>query len=164
MLAAFQTLLFRYTGQSDILVDTGVGGRDRAQLSALIGFFLNSVILRTDLSGDPTFSELLSRVKRVCLGALEHHEIPFDRVVSALGGERTSSGSLTPVSFNLQEMPAKQRDMGGGVRLSPWGSKLKDEFDLTMYVFLSHWCVRSLDIQPRTVRTQHDPTHGLGTS
>src|SRR4029434_3340621 len=70
LLAAFQTLLFCDTGEEDILVDTVVAGRNREELSKLVGFFVNSVILRTDLSGTPTFRELLARVKRVCLGAL----------------------------------------------------------------------------------------------
>jgi non-ribosomal peptide synthetase component F len=136
LLAAFKVLLHRYSGEQDILVDTGVAGRNRSELSGLLGFFMNSVILRTDLSGDPTFRELLGRVKRVCLEALEHQEVPFDRVVSELRAEQEEIGeTLTPVSFTLHETVAKERRLGGGVRLSPIGVQINDEFDLTMFLW-----------------------------
>ena len=136
LLAAFQTLLYRYTGEDDILVDTVMAGRSREELTRLVGFFVNSVILRTDLSGNPTFTELLGRVKRVCLGALEHQDVPFDRVVSALRMERKAfGGTLTPVSFMLHEALTKPREMAGGVRLLPAALQMNDEFDLTMFLW-----------------------------
>jgi non-ribosomal peptide synthetase component F len=71
-LAAFQTLLHRLTGENDIVVGTPVAGRDRSEIEGLIGLFLNSLALRTDFSGDPTFLELLRRVQEVALGAYDH--------------------------------------------------------------------------------------------
>lgn len=135
LLAAFQTLLCRYTEERDILVDTGVAGRNRSELSAVLGFFMNSVILRTDLSGEPTFRDLVARAKRVCLEALEHQEVPFDRVVSELRAEQQEIGEmLTPVSFTLHEAVKKERLLGGGVRLLPLGIETSDEFDLTIFL------------------------------
>ena len=76
MLAAFQTLLHRYTGQDDIAVGTLIANRNRVELEGLIGFFVNTLVLRTDLSGDPSFRELLARVREVTLGAYEHQDCP----------------------------------------------------------------------------------------
>ena len=88
LLAALQALLSRHTGQSDISVGTDVAGRGRDGLEGLIGFFINILVLRTDLSGDPTFRELLARVRETCLGAYAHQEAPFDKVVGGLRAAR----------------------------------------------------------------------------
>ena len=158
LLAAFQALLHRYTGEEDILVDTVLAGRSRAELEAVVGFFVNSAILRTDVSGNPTFRELLGRVKRVCLGALEHQEVPFDRVVSELGVSRRGiGGTLTPVSFMLHEGVTKRREMGGVV-VSPAGMQPNDEFDLTLLVWqepeglTGQWKYDGELFEPETVR------------
>ncbi|MGH7824577.1 MAG: amino acid adenylation domain-containing protein [Candidatus Binatia bacterium] len=87
-LAAFQTLLQRLTGQDDIVVGTPVAGRDRSETEGLIGLFLNSLALRTNLSGNPTFLELLARVREVALGAYDHQELPFEKLVAELQPER----------------------------------------------------------------------------
>ena len=84
LLAAFQLLLSRYSGAKDIVVGTPVAGRTRIETEALIGFFINTLVLRMDLSGDPTFKELLKRVKEVCLGAYEHQELPFEKLVGGV--------------------------------------------------------------------------------
>jgi non-ribosomal peptide synthetase component F len=88
LLAAFQTLLHRMTGQDDIVVGTPVAGRDRSETESLIGLFLNSLALRTDLSGNPTFFELLRRVRDVALGAYDHQDLPFEKLVEELQPER----------------------------------------------------------------------------
>ena len=91
LLAAFQTLLHRYSGQDDIVVGTPIAGRTRVEVEGLIGFFVNMLVLRTDASGDPTFRELLKRVKKVALGSYTHKDIPFDKVVEELHPRRDPS-------------------------------------------------------------------------
>ncbi|MGH7412374.1 MAG: amino acid adenylation domain-containing protein, partial [Candidatus Methylomirabilis sp.] len=81
LLAAFQTLLFRYTGQDDIVVGSPIANRARTETEGLIGFFINTLVLRTDLSGNPTFRELLKRVKEVALGAYAHQDVPFEELM-----------------------------------------------------------------------------------
>ena len=88
LLAAFQTLLHRITGEDDVVVGTPVAGRDRAETEGLIGLFLNSLALRTNLSGNPTFLELLTRVREVALGAYDHQELPFEKLVEELQPDR----------------------------------------------------------------------------
>ncbi|MFJ6215457.1 amino acid adenylation domain-containing protein [Streptomyces sp. NPDC092296] len=90
-LAAFQLLLARYSGQRDVAVGVSVAGRDEAELEQLIGMFLNTVVLRTDLSGDPAFLDLLARVRETTLDAYEHQDVPFERVVADLSPERDLS-------------------------------------------------------------------------
>src|SRR5918911_2158120 len=91
LLAAFQVLLHRYTGQDDIAVGTLIANRHRAELEALIGFFVNVLVLRTDLSGDPSFRELLARVRDVTLGAYSNQELPYEKVLEALRPPRDLS-------------------------------------------------------------------------
>src|SRR5262249_47654279 len=95
LLAAFKVLLYGYTNQHDILVGTDESGRNHQAVEGLIGFFINHLVLRTDLSGNPSFRELLGRVRAVCLGAYSHQDLPFDRLVEVLRPDRVSSH--TPV-------------------------------------------------------------------
>ena len=90
-LAGFQALLARYCGQTDIPVGVPVSVSDQPQLESLIGFFTNMVVFRTDLSGDPSFRALLSRVREVALGAYGHQEVPFERLVELTGARRQLS-------------------------------------------------------------------------
>ncbi|MFD4658683.1 amino acid adenylation domain-containing protein [Kitasatospora sp. NPDC058444] len=84
LLAAFQALLARYSGQSDVAVGTPVAGRTRPELDPLVGSFINTVVVRTDLSGDPSFAELLDRVRRTAVDAYAHQDLPFERLVQEL--------------------------------------------------------------------------------
>src|SRR5207302_6467672 len=93
LLATFKTLLHRYTAVPDIVVGTPVSGRHLEEVQPLLGCFSNTLALRTDLSGDPTFTELLSRVKLTALGALAHQELPFEILVEVLGPDRARSHS-----------------------------------------------------------------------
>ena len=88
VLAAFQTLLHRYTGQRDIVVGSPIAGRNRLETERLLGFFVNTLVLRTEFSGEPTFREVLRRVRETALGAYAHQELPFEKLVEALQPER----------------------------------------------------------------------------
>ncbi|MET0395270.1 MAG: amino acid adenylation domain-containing protein, partial [Longimicrobiaceae bacterium] len=93
LLAAWQALLGRHAGQADVVVGTPIAGRARQETEGLIGFFVNMLPLRADLSGDPTWRELLGRVRETALGAYDHQELPFERLVDELGVERSLAHS-----------------------------------------------------------------------
>ncbi len=104
LLAAFVTLLYRITSSDDIVVGTPVAGRNRREIEGLIGLFVNTLVLRTHLGGDPSFEDVLSRVREVALGAYTHQDLPFEQLVEAL--QPTRSLSYTPlfhVMFALDE-------------------------------------------------------------
>ncbi|MFN6485611.1 amino acid adenylation domain-containing protein [Nostoc sp. DedQUE02] len=134
LLAAFDTLLYRYTGQSDILVGSPIANRDRSEIEGLIGFFVNTLVMRTDLSGNPTFSELLTRVREVALGAYTHQNLPFEMLVEALQPERDLSHTpLFQVMFVLQNAPISQQLELTGLTASSLNVKSKTtKFDLTL--------------------------------
>ncbi len=102
LLAAFKTLLHRYTGQDDILIGTLAGARKRSEFENLLGCFQNPVVLRSDFSGDPSFRKILAQVRETTLGALQHDEVPFELVVKELHTERDlSRNPLVQVAFTL---------------------------------------------------------------
>ena len=114
LLAAFEVLLYHQTKQEDVLIGTDVAGRTRAETQGLIGFFVNQLVIRADLSGDPTFRELLRRVRRVALGAYAHQELPFDKLVEDLNPERGSNYSpLFQVKFIFQSAPEETVELPG---------------------------------------------------
>lgn len=106
LLAVFQLLLYRYTGQTDISVGTPIANRNQAEIEGLIGFFVNTLVLRTNLAGNPTFPDLLQQVREICLDAYAHQDLPFEMIVEALQPERTAgSNPLFQVMFALQNTP-----------------------------------------------------------
>lgn len=106
LLAAFNILLYRYTDQKDIPLGCPIANRNQAEVEGLIGFFANTLVLRTDLSGDPTFRELLTRVREVVSGAFTHQELPFEKLVEDLKPERNlSHNPLFQVVFFLNTAP-----------------------------------------------------------
>ncbi|MGB8509563.1 MAG: condensation domain-containing protein [Pyrinomonadaceae bacterium] len=113
-LAALQCLLHYYTGAHDIVVGTNVANRTRPETEVLIGLFINQLVLRTDLSGDPTFCELLKKVREVALGAYAHQHVPFEKVVDALRPERNLSRQpLFQVKLDLQNAPVSALQFPG---------------------------------------------------
>lgn len=107
LLAAFDVLLFYYTNEPDIVVGTNVSNRKRSETEQLIGFFLNQVPMRSDLSGDPPFQELLQQVRRVAMNAYANQDIPFDRLVEGLKLERSLNyAPLFQVKLDLITAPA----------------------------------------------------------
>ncbi|MEO7329884.1 MAG: amino acid adenylation domain-containing protein, partial [Minicystis sp.] len=114
LLAAFQLLLHHYSGQDDVVVGTPVLNRTRPETEGLIGFFLNTLVLRTQLASELSFQDLLARVREVCLGAYGHQDIPFERLVSELAPERDMSRSpLFQVTFTLQNAPIESNRLSG---------------------------------------------------
>src|SRR5687767_2463721 len=104
LLGAFQVLLGTYARSDDVVVGSPIAGRTRGEVEELIGFFVNTLVLRTDVSGDPSFREVLRRVRDTTLGAYEHQEVPFEKLVAELRPERTLSHSpLVQVTFGLEE-------------------------------------------------------------
>jgi amino acid adenylation domain-containing protein len=135
LLAAFNALLFRHTGQDDILVGTPVAGRDQREIEGLIGFFLNTLVLRADLSGDPTFRQLLARVSETTLGAFNHQALPFERLLAELQrGRDLSTTPLFQVYFNMLNFPESQIELPGlKVDILPY-AETDSKFDLTLYI------------------------------
>ncbi|MGD1911927.1 MAG: amino acid adenylation domain-containing protein, partial [Rivularia sp. (in: cyanobacteria)] len=133
LLAAFQTLLYRYTGSEDIVVGTSIANRNYPEIEELIGFFVNTLALRTDLSENPTFEELLNRVREVSLGAYAHQDLPFEQLVDNLQIQR--SLSYTPffqVMFVLQNAPMEALEIDG-LHWEPFESNSNTaKFDLTL--------------------------------
>src|SRR6185369_5393285 len=114
LLAAFQLLLWRYSGQEDITVGTPVANRTRAETEDLIGFFVNTLVLRADVSGNPTFRELLQRVRETALSAYAHQDIPFEKLVEELAPERNLSVTpLFQVMFALENTPLPELEAHG---------------------------------------------------
>jgi amino acid adenylation domain-containing protein len=111
---AFLSLLHYHTGEVDIVVGTDVANRNRIELEGLIGFFVNQLVLRVDVSGDPTFAELLRRVRKVALGAYAHQHLPFDTLVEMLNPERSMLHSpLFQVKLVLQNTPLPPMELTG---------------------------------------------------
>ena len=136
LLAAFDVLLMHYTNQTDIVVGTNIANRNRAETENLIGFFVNNLVLRTDLSGNPAFRELLDRVRNVCLGAYIHQDMPFDKLVEELRPERMlSHNPLFQVMFVLQNAPRTVLEVPGLTFRSISNTRNVSRFDLLVNVF-----------------------------
>ena len=134
LLAAFKVLLYRQTGQPDVVVGTPIAGRNRKDLEALIGFFVNTLVLRTSLAGRPTFRELLRRVREVCLGAYAHQEMPFEKLVEELQPERSTSHTpLFQVFFNMHSHSEGETVFPGLAAHDLPAPEASAKFDLTLY-------------------------------
>jgi aspartate racemase len=112
--ASFLSLLHYHTGEVDLVLGTDVANRNRVELEGLIGFFVNQLVLRTDVSGDPTFEELLGRARQVALGAYAHQHLPFDTLVETLNPERSMLyAPLIQVKLVLQNTPLPSMELTG---------------------------------------------------
>jgi hypothetical protein len=114
MLAAFECLLHRYSGQVDMVVGTGIANRNRSEIEELIGFFVNMLVVRTDLSGNPTFKQLLARVREATLAAYVLEDLPFEKLVETLRPDRNVAGtSLLKLVFMHQSVPMTSFSLEG---------------------------------------------------
>jgi non-ribosomal peptide synthetase component F len=136
LLGAFSTLLYGYTGQEDISVGTFVVNRNRAEVEGLIGFFVNNLVLRADLSGDPSFRELLGRVRQVTLGAYAHQELPFEKLLEELQPRRDPGRTpLFQVMLALHNTPSPVVEAAGlVVREHLMVESTRSNFDLTLWL------------------------------
>ncbi|RYZ36376.1 MAG: amino acid adenylation domain-containing protein, partial [Myxococcaceae bacterium] len=120
LLATWQLLLSRYSGQDDITVGSPIAGRRVVELEGLIGFFVNTLVLRTRVDGNPSFRQLLARVKETTLGAFAHQDLPFEKLVEQLAPERSLGHTpLFQAMFALMEEPEAEGP-GGGLQIRPF--------------------------------------------
>ena len=109
LLAAFEVLLYYHGGQEDQLIGTDLANRRQRELEELIGCFTNQVVLRVSLAGNPSYQELVGRVREVALGAYAHQDLPFEKLVSALQPQRTlSTTPIFQIKFALQNAPTSR--------------------------------------------------------
>jgi amino acid adenylation domain-containing protein len=139
MLSLFQVLLARLTGNEDVLVGTPLSGRNRVETEALIGFFIQTLVLRTNLSGNPSFEQLLDQVREVVLAAQAHQDIPFEQIVEALHPQRDlTRPPIFQVFFDMINIPPQETTNSSGLRVEKVeGLEAESEFDLTAYVIES---------------------------
>ncbi|MDJ0842039.1 MAG: amino acid adenylation domain-containing protein, partial [Acidobacteriota bacterium] len=135
MEALFASLLARYSGSDDIVVGTPIANRTRAEIESLIGFFVNTIVLRNDLSGSPNLAELVNRTKRTALEAYAHQDAPFEQVVDAVQPERDMGRTpVFQVMFSLQNAPEEHWELPGFTLAPMPGSHNTAKFDLTLMV------------------------------
>jgi non-ribosomal peptide synthetase component F len=168
LLAAFNVLLSRWTGQKDLVVGTDLANRDQPETEGLIGFLLNHLVLRTDLSGDPSYREVLRRVREEALSAYVHQDVPFDRLVEALRPER--SVSHTPI---FQVLCVVEKAGAGTLQLN--GLEQLDfelecnvsKFDLSLFItelddeLLGAWVYRTDLFDASTIRALSEEFQAL---
>lgn len=136
LLAAFKILLLHYSGQQDILVGTPTAGRVKREFEGLVGFFVNNLVLRTGLGGNPSFTDLLQRVRKTSLEAFEHQTLPFDQLVEVLQPQRSLDRSpIFQVMFALQNVPLPQLRLGDAEMKPLDFQSLHARYDLAVEVY-----------------------------
>src|SRR5262249_29168154 len=133
LLAAFKTLLYRYTGQCDVVVGSPIANRNRMEVEKLIGFFVNAVILRTEVAPEMSFRDLLKRVVDIALSAYDNQDVPYEKLVIELKPDRDLSYTpLFQVMFILQNVPRESRELTGlAISTVEMGHETA-KFDLTL--------------------------------
>ena len=138
LLSVFKLLMHRYAGQDDVVIGTPMVSRNHVELESLIGFFLNNLVLRTDLSGNPTFRELIGRVRHTTLGAYSHQNVPFEKIVQELDPPRDLSHTpIFQVFFNMTTEKEEYALDLDGLETSAYFSaddEAQSKFDLTLYL------------------------------
>lgn len=136
LLSAFQGLLSAYTGALDIVVATDVANREQPEIENMIGFFVNHVVLRTDLSGNPSFREVIARTRKTCLAAYDHQSVPFSKVIEALRPHRTAAQQpLFQILFVLQNTPLRVPAPASGLMIEPVLLELPfSNFELSLFM------------------------------
>lgn len=139
MLAVYQLLMSRYTGQEDVCVGTSIANRSRPETEKLLGFLVNTLVMRTSLSGDPSFLELLQRVQSVVTGALAHQDLPFEKLVELLGVPRNSNTNpLFQAFFVLENVPEEDLRIANVTIESFESDSHLVHFDLTLRIAEDH--------------------------
>ncbi|VEN73028.1 hypothetical protein EPICR_100074 [Candidatus Desulfarcum epimagneticum] len=134
LLTAFNVLLSRYTGQTDILVGSPIAGRNQKEIENVMGFFVNTLVLRSDLAGNPTFLELLAKTKETCLEAYENQDIPFEKLVEELDPERDlSRPPFFSLFFNMLNVDGFTLKFSGLETKRTEISDIRSKFDMTLY-------------------------------
>ena len=135
LLAAFKVVIARHTGREDVLIGTPIAGRRRTELEGLVGFFLNTLVLRTDLAGNPDFSHVLDRVRETTLGAYDHQELPFEKLLEILQPVRSTAYTpVVQVMFNLHNEPGGTAGLQG-VNVTPFAiDRGTAKFDLSVAI------------------------------
>ncbi|MGP0066729.1 MAG: amino acid adenylation domain-containing protein [Isosphaeraceae bacterium] len=170
LLAAFKALLYRLTGQTDMVVGSALAGRNHRQTERLIGFFINTLVLRTNLGGNPRFPELLGRVRRTALEAFAHQDLPFEKLVEVLRPPRDVANTpLFQVAFGVQNAP-EPHFTGDRLRITGMNLPAEDaRFDLTVWVrervedrgLDVQWTARADLIREPTLRRWHEAYEAL---
>ena len=136
LLAAFEVLLYRYSGQADFMVGTPVANRPNMELEGLIGFFVNTLAMRADLRGEPSFRKLVSRVRRAALDGYQHQDLPFEKLVEELNpGRDMSRHPLFQVMFALQNAPREALELRGVEVSRQLLPSLSTRFDLELHLW-----------------------------
>jgi amino acid adenylation domain-containing protein len=135
LLAAFQILMSRQSGQADFIIASPIACRNRTEVEGLIGFFINTLLLNADLSGNPSFQALLGRVRKTALGAYAHQDVPFEKLIEELNPRRDlSRNPLFQVLFNMLNVEDLNLDLDG-LTVSPVTiAEANSKFDITLYV------------------------------
>ena len=168
LLAAFKVLLFRYTGECDVVVGSPIAGRNRVETENLIGFFVNSLALRTDLSGNPTFRQLVGRVREVALDAYAYQDLPFEKLVEELNPVRDVSRTpVFQIMFGMQNAPRAAVDFPNLTVKRVSVDSHTAKFDLTLLMSetdhgLTGWFEYSTDLfEPSTIERLRDHFENL---